>query len=269
MEMLLAFGLTVIVGSFFGNFLQLFAKLANSVSGPKEIKQAEVVKVQAPDHQEPEASLPLVASDVATVTFNEGKCQLYFYRPEARVRVMFLPDAKFLKNRYGRRMHLCDLDIGDSDAAVKAKAVTKALEFIKAEIAEKIATKIAQKEPEASPALPAPAAPASTAAAVLPAADKQEPEQDFPYVIGVVESFGLAPFPYGNNGKESFFVEIRSKQKAFKLWGADLARCIDETAAKVGNRVKIVKKGKQPVMVATSRGEKEVLKNLFEMSVLR
>lgn len=263
-EILFGFALTLMAASWLSRFFQKLGM--NAPSQPEH----NVTPAQ-PD------TTHRVSDETASVAFNEGKVQLYFYRSKDKCRLVFLPTAKFLVNKFGRRFEIAECRISDfeNDAEIKAHARNEALTFIKNELDEK---KVAKQSPEGEsvqPTGPAKAESVANATAAVepctsfPAATKEE-EGGYPYVIGVLNDFGSAPFPYGKSGKntESYYVELKSKAKTFRMWGADLQRCVTESGVQVGKRVKIVKLGKQPVTVPTKNGQREVLKNLFAMTVL-
>lgn len=229
---------------------------------PEPVLETSALQSDAADY--------VVADYTASVAFNEGKVQLYWYRASDRCRMVFLPTAKFLVSKYGRRFEIGECRTTDfaNDEAIKAHARDQALAFIKDEI------EVKQQSKSHIATEPKPAQIASAVELATPATtpDGGEPSADdkHPYVIGVLSDFGFAAYPHAKKEEnaESYFVELQSKTKKFRMWGVDLQRCVADTGAKVGKRVKIVKLGKQPVMIRTKSGQREGLKNLFDMTVL-
>lgn len=284
-ELILSFGLTFVVCIWLSKQLgkisaagrqeeraakdkAIEAESASGIPGDLHSYSGDECRADRPQHL-------TVADQTASVAFNEGKVQLYWYRSENRCRMVFLPTAKFLVSKYGRRFEIgeCQISSATSDEQLKIQARELALSFIKDEIEgkrqERLTRALTDAAPDFDPVVEPQSPPLQTNANPAPES-KQEEGAQYPYVIGLLNDFGTAAFPHAKQGRgsDSFYVELKSKSKTFRMWGADLQRCINETGAKVGKRVKIVKLGKQPVMVATKDGQREGLKNLFEMTVL-
>lgn len=262
-----------------GSFPSWFAKrpaksVSNSVGEALQMDEVAIVPEQEKCAIELPSTQPLIADMVGSVTLNEGRVHLYFYRSKNLVRRVIRPVAKKIIAKVGSRVEMSSLKLSDFTNEHQVAEITRlhAIEYFKsilegakdhaavASIANS-ASQIEQPVVEVKDVAPIP----------KPIPSKSEGTE----IVGTLISFGNGAYPNSKDSEKpesSFYVELKGKTKEFKIWGKDLERSIQDAGAQIGSRISILKRGRQPITMMTKKGdemiEKTVFKNLFETRLI-
>ncbi len=68
-------------------------------------------------------------------------------------------------------------------------------------------------------------------------------------IVGHVREHGIAHFEHNQNNDKSYYVQLETAQEVKDVWGTDLARALENSDIKIGDRVALVQKRKEPVVV--------------------
>jgi Large polyvalent protein-associated domain 7 len=89
-------------------------------------------------------------------------------------------------------------------------------------------------------------APAMRAAVLAEATDRLRGDR---IIVGRVREHGIAHFEHNQHNEKSYYVQLETAQGVKDVWGTDLARALENSDLKIRDRVALVQKRKEPVVV--------------------
>ncbi|MGC4097967.1 MAG: hypothetical protein QM706_12690 [Nitrospira sp.] len=76
-------------------------------------------------------------------------------------------------------------------------------------------------------------------------------------IVGQLRKHGISHFEHNADREKSYFVELDTTQGVKEVWGIDLARALENSNIRTGDRVALVQKRKEPVVVQVAMRDQQ------------